>query len=274
MRFEFPILILLLDARHGDDDLGGRPDLPLCRRRAAVAGALRAGRLPPRRRQVVRGGPEVFRARRAVVGPAALRRLADLRLRRHRHASPASRPRPQGGHAGIGLLFGLVFLVGGLAFKVSAVPFHMWTPDVYEGAPTPVVAFFAAAPKLAAMALMVRVFIGAFPGAVNEWHQIIVFISIASMALGAFAAIGQTQHQAPAGLFLDRQHRLRAGRPRRRHGRGRAGRADLHGDLSRHDARRLRLRADDAPRRQAGRGHLANSPACRAPMAGWRLRCR
>lgn len=97
----------------------------------------------------------------------------------------------QGGHAGIGLVFGIVFIAAGLAFKISAVPFHMWTPDVYEGAPTPVAAFFATAPKMAAMAMMIRVFIGAFPGALHDWQQIIIFMSIASMALGAFAAIGQ-----------------------------------------------------------------------------------
>jgi NADH-quinone oxidoreductase subunit N len=95
------------------------------------------------------------------------------------------------GSASIGLVFGLVFLFAGLAFKVSAVPFHMWTPDVYEGAPTPVTAFFAAAPKVAAMALFVRVALDAFPNIVPQWQQIIVFISIASMILGAFAAIGQ-----------------------------------------------------------------------------------
>src|SRR5690606_32053982 len=92
------------------------------------------------------------------------------------------------GHAGA--IFGLVFIAAGLAFKISAVPFHMWTPDVYEGAPTPVAAFFAAAPKMAAMALLVRVFITAFPGIVDQWRQIIVFVAIASMALGSFAAIG------------------------------------------------------------------------------------
>ena len=91
----------------------------------------------------------------------------------------------------IGLVFGLVFLFAGLAFKASAVPFHMWTPDVYEGAPTPVTAFFAAAPKVAAIALFIRVAIEAFPGIVPQWRQIIVFIAIASMLLGAFAAIGQ-----------------------------------------------------------------------------------
>ncbi len=93
--------------------------------------------------------------------------------------------------AGLGLVFGLVFLFAGFCFKVSAVPFHMWTPDVYEGAPTPVTAFFAAAPKVAAMAMFVRTPVTAFPGIVVEWQQILVFVSIASMALGAFAAIGQ-----------------------------------------------------------------------------------
>lgn len=93
--------------------------------------------------------------------------------------------------ASIGLVFGLVFLMAGLAFKISAVPFHMWTPDVYEGAPTPVTAFFAAAPKMAAMGMMVRTIIVSFPGILAEWQQIVVFIALASMALGAFAAIGQ-----------------------------------------------------------------------------------
>ncbi|KAB2876770.1 MAG: NADH-quinone oxidoreductase subunit NuoN [Bauldia sp.] len=91
----------------------------------------------------------------------------------------------------LGLIFGLVFLIAGLAFKISAVPFHMWTPDVYEGAPTPVTAFFAAAPKVAAMALIVRVVVSPFAPATADWQQIITFISIASMVLGAFAAIGQ-----------------------------------------------------------------------------------
>jgi NADH-quinone oxidoreductase subunit N len=96
------------------------------------------------------------------------------------------------GQTSIGVTFGLVFLLAGLAFKISVVPFHMWTPDVYEGAPTPVTAFFASAPKMAAMAVLVRVVTTAFPGVIGEWRQIIVFISIASMALGSFAAIGQT----------------------------------------------------------------------------------
>ena len=95
------------------------------------------------------------------------------------------------GAAPIGILIGLVFIAAALAFKVSAVPFHMWTPDVYEGAPTPVTAFFAAAPKIAAMALFLRVLLGPFHELLAQWNQIIVLISIASMALGAFAAIGQ-----------------------------------------------------------------------------------
>src|ERR1051326_5273949 len=95
------------------------------------------------------------------------------------------------GGVSLGLLFGLVFLISGLAFKVSAVPFHMWTPDVYEGAPTPITAFFSASPKIAAMALFVRAMVSAFPDATDQWRQIIIFISILSMALGAVAAIGQ-----------------------------------------------------------------------------------
>jgi NADH-quinone oxidoreductase subunit N len=91
----------------------------------------------------------------------------------------------------IGIVFGIVFLLAGLCFKVSAVPFHMWTPDVYEGAPTPVTAFFASAPKVAAMAVFTRVALTAFPGIMPQWQQIVVFVSIASMALGSFAAIGQ-----------------------------------------------------------------------------------
>jgi NADH-quinone oxidoreductase subunit N len=94
--------------------------------------------------------------------------------------------------APIGLTFGLVFLTAALAFKVSAVPFHMWTPDVYEGAPTPITAFFGLAPKMAALALFTRAMIGPFPAIASQWQQIVMFISIASMALGAFAAIGQT----------------------------------------------------------------------------------
>lgn len=91
----------------------------------------------------------------------------------------------------LGIIFGLVFIIAGLAFKVSAVPFHMWTPDVYEGAPTPVTAFFAAAPKIAAITLFTRVMIGPFANITHDWQQIVVLISIASMVLGAFAAIGQ-----------------------------------------------------------------------------------
>ena len=92
----------------------------------------------------------------------------------------------------IGIIVGIVFIVAALAFKVSAVPFHMWTPDVYEGAPTPVTAFFAVAPKIAGMALFVRVMIGPFGDLVAQWQQILWLISLASMILGALAAINQT----------------------------------------------------------------------------------
>jgi NADH-quinone oxidoreductase subunit N len=95
------------------------------------------------------------------------------------------------GPISLGLLFGLVFLVAGIAFKVSAVPFHMWTPDVYEGSPTPVTAFFSTAPKVAAAAMLARVLLDAFAGAVQDWQQILAFLSVASMFLGAVAAIGQ-----------------------------------------------------------------------------------
>jgi len=91
-----------------------------------------------------------------------------------------------------GLVIGLVFLISGLAFKVSAAPFHMWTPDVYEGAPTPVTAFFAAAPKFAAMALFARAMTTSFPGVIDDWRPVIAIIAVASMGVGAFSAIAQT----------------------------------------------------------------------------------
>ncbi len=97
----------------------------------------------------------------------------------------------QGEHMPMGLLFGLIFLISGLAFKVSAAPFHMWTPDVYEGSPTPVTAFFATAPKVAAMALFARVVHDAFGDSVVEWQQIVAFLAVISMFLGSIAAIGQ-----------------------------------------------------------------------------------
>ncbi|MEP5761018.1 MAG: NADH-quinone oxidoreductase subunit NuoN [Litoreibacter sp.] len=96
------------------------------------------------------------------------------------------------GDVALGLVFGMVFVTAGLAFKVSAAPFHMWTPDVYEGSPTPITAFFATAPKVAAMGLFARVVHDAFGGAVGDWSQIVAFLSVTSMFLGAIAAIGQT----------------------------------------------------------------------------------
>ena len=95
------------------------------------------------------------------------------------------------GDMSLGLLFGLVFVISGLAFKISAVPFHMWTPDVYEGSPTPVTAFFATAPKMAAMALFARVLHDAFGGATADWQQILALLALLSMFLGSIAAIGQ-----------------------------------------------------------------------------------
>jgi len=98
----------------------------------------------------------------------------------------------QGTERSVGVIFGLVFILTGVAFKLSAVPFHMWTPDVYQGAPTPVTAFFAAAPKVAAFAMLIRLVQDAFPAVSADWTQIVIVISVASMVLGAFAAIGQT----------------------------------------------------------------------------------
>ena len=91
-----------------------------------------------------------------------------------------------------GLVVGVVFMLAGLAFKISAVPFHMWTPDVYEGSPTPVTAFMGTAPKVAAMAMLVRLMAGPFGHLLAQWQQLIVLVSLASMVLGALAAIGQS----------------------------------------------------------------------------------
>ena len=121
---------------------------------------------------------------------AAVWRLAGLWLHRN-HRFPHRRGSQRHGSS-LGIVFGLVFIIAGLAFKVSAVPFHMWTPDVYEGAPTPVTAFFASAPKVAAMALFIRVMIAPFAVRGAGLAADPGLGLIASMALGAFAAIGQT----------------------------------------------------------------------------------
>ncbi|WP_160004639.1 NADH-quinone oxidoreductase subunit NuoN [Rhizobium sp. 18055] len=110
----------------------------------------------------------------------------------HTHFGDIAQALMVDGARSLGLIFGLVFILAGIAFKISAVPFHMWTPDVYEGAPTPVTAFLASAPKVAAMAMMTRIVITAFQPVMADWQQVVVFISIASMLLGSFAAIGQT----------------------------------------------------------------------------------
>ncbi|HVN00580.1 MAG TPA: NADH-quinone oxidoreductase subunit NuoN [Caulobacteraceae bacterium] len=96
------------------------------------------------------------------------------------------------GGAGTGVIFGLVFLICGIGFKVSAAPFHMWTPDVYEGAPTPVVGFFAGAPKLAAMALFARLLTEAFGGATEQWRQVVLIVALLSVFVGAFAGLAQS----------------------------------------------------------------------------------
>ena len=173
------------------------------------------------------------------------------------------------GQASIGVVFGLVFLMTGLAFKMSVVPFHMWTPDVYEGAPTPVTAFFAAAPKMAAVAVTVRVVMTAFPGITLQWQQLIVFISILSMALGSFAAIGQANIKRLMAYSVDRPYGFCARRPCRRHPARGARRAPLYDDLSRHDARHFRGDPFDARRRPLRRDDRRSRRPCARPTARW-----
>ena len=167
-------------------------------------------------------------------------------------------------HASVGLIFGLVFILAALAFKVSAVPFHMWTPDVYEGAPTPVTAFIAGAPKVAAMALTMRVLFTAFPGISPEWKQIVVFISIASMVLGAFAAIGQNNiKRLMAYSSIGHMGFVLVGvaaGTARRHPR----RPHLSHHLCRDERGRLLLHPGHAPQRPAGRDDRTISRAFRA----------
>ena len=165
------------------------------------------------------------------------------------------------GAPSLGLLFGLVFLLAGLAFKISAVPFHMWTPDVYEGAPTPVTAFFASAPKVAAVSLSTR----ALPRRVRTGDRCMAADRDRRRARLDPARRGRglrpDQHQAAARLFVDQQCRLRADRSRRGRGAGRLFGAVLHGGLRRDDLGRVPVRAVDARRGRAARSRT--STACR-----------
>ena len=218
---------------------------------------LRAGRLPARQPEVGGSGPQVLRARRAVVGPAALRLVADLRLHRLEPAMQSS-PRPS---TSVGLIFGLVLMICGLAFKASAAPFHIWTPDVYEGAPTPVVAFFATAPKIAAVVLLAHVLFTTFGPHEDSWRMVIAIISAISMLIGAFGALVQNNLKrllayssiANVGFALIG---IAAGRGDRR-----VVGAGLHDALCDRDARPLRRRAGAAPRRRA------RSTRCRTSTA-------
>ena len=226
-----------------------------------------------------RGRPQIFRARRARLRHPALRHLPALRLHRH---DPVRRHRRGARRDGVstGELFGIVFVLAGLAFKISAVPFHMWTPDVYEGAPTPVTAFFASAPKVAAMALLVRVCgRGDGPGD----RRLAADRDLRRAGLDHARRRRRDRPDATSSgcspIQLDQQCRLRAGRPRRRRASaGVAVGAVLHGGLCRDDARRLPRRAADARRgRPAGRDDRLASPACRDPAraraAPWRSSC-
>ena len=161
-----------------------------------------------------------------------------------------------------GALFGMTFVLAGLAFKISAVPFHMWTPDVYEGAPTPVTAFFASAPKVAAIALTARVALDAFGAQADAWQQIVIFAALASIVVGALGAIGQANIKRllayssinNVGFILIG---LAAATPA-----GRQRHAGLSCDLCRDDHRQLRRRAD------AARTPMATTSRSIADLAG------
>jgi NADH-quinone oxidoreductase subunit N len=178
---EYSVLILFSALGRSGHGLGDQPRNALRRSRAAKPVSLCPGFVPPNRRAVGRGGSQIFRSRCARERHPALRHLAALRLHRHdelqRHCR-CFRPRR---HVVLGLLFGIVFVLAGIAFKISAVPFHMWTPDVYEGAPTPVTAFFASAPKVAAVLLGTRICLDALGPATDAWRQIVIFAALASI---------------------------------------------------------------------------------------------
>ena len=212
-----------LDDRHDDADLGRRPDRALSRPRTDEPRALRHRRLPPRQCALDGSGPEILRPRRAVLGHAALRRVARLRLHGHRLLRWHRATRCKGTVRSASCSASSSSLAG-IAFKISAVPFHMWTPDVYEGAPTPVTAFFASAPKMAAMAVIDprrHRRLSRHPRPVAADHRVHL-----DRVDGARRVRGHrpAQHQAADGLFVDRPYGLRARRSRGGHGRGRPGR--------------------------------------------------
>ena len=202
-RFEFPVLVLL--ATVGMMVMISANDLITLYvgARAAEPGALRLAAFHRDRLRSTEAGLKYFVLGALVVGHAALRRLAGLRLHRHDRLRRSRQLLAGAAAARSACVIGLVFVVAGLAFKIAAVPFHMWTPDVYEGAPTPVTAFFAARPRSRPWPCSC-----AYDRAVRAGRpsgsQIIVFISIASMVLGAFAAIGQTNIKRLMAYQLDR----------------------------------------------------------------------
>ena len=155
-----------------------------------------------------------------------------------------------------GLVVGIVFVLVGLAFKVSAVPFHMWTPDVYEGAPTSVTVFFATAPKVAAMALLLRVMGTSFASLVGAWQLLVVIVSIASMLLGSFAAIGQTNIKRLMAYSSIGHMGYALDRTGSRHRRGCARHAGLYGHICVHDRWHTRLHYGDAAQGEGGRADL------------------
>ena len=212
-----PAARAVLGARHVHDGVGQQPPRPVHGARAAEPADLRAGRRPPRQSALDRGRAEILRPRRPGLRHAALRLLAGLRLLGH---DLLRRAWPSGGRAAaalpLGALVGLVFVVSGLAFKMAAVPFHMWTPDVYEGAPSPVTAFMAGAPKVAAVGPAAA----AADGAVRRLDRAVAAgdrrPGPGVDGAGRVRGDRPDQHQAADGLQRDRQCRLRPGRCRGR----------------------------------------------------------
>ena len=155
------------------------------------------------------------------------------------------------GGASAGLIVGMVFLLAGLAFKISAAPFHMWTPDVYEGAPTPVTALFAIAPKVAAMTLILNVTYGAFGAIAFQWGQVIMAFGCCLDACWRFGRDYAEQHQTYDGIFLNCSYGLCALWPCRRLSRGGNWCDSLYDDLYHHGCCDFRYHLADAPRWRA-----------------------
>ena len=204
--------MLFSATRHAGDDHGQRPDRRVPRARDALDPALRARRVRPSAAQLAGSRHEVLRARRVLVGDLPLRHRAGLRRAPARRRSPASTTflRANTLFEPGTLQAGLVLLLVGLGFKVAAVPFHMWTPDVYQGAPTPVTAFMASATKVAAFAALLRIFDGAFLVYRDEWRPVVWALDRAHARRRQHRRAAPGRPQAAARVLVDRARRVRA----------------------------------------------------------------